>query len=105
MDATDAIPVSWKRNILDDKGNSTNFCIFDCHFMKKIHINVINRSNKELFAMQQYCGNSKPASQVYFESLFETTLDWKEICLMLGKVTVDTFTRMFQFKIIKNFYT
>ena len=59
LDVTDAIPVSWKRNILDDKGNSTNFCIFDCHFMKKIHINVINRSNKELFAMQQYCGKSK----------------------------------------------
>ena len=48
--------------------------------------------------MQYYCGNSKPTSQEYFESFFETTLDWKEIYFMLRKITVDTFTRMFQYK-------
>ena len=32
--------------------------------------------------MQNYCGNSKPTSKIYFESFFETTLDWKEIYLI-----------------------
>ena len=52
--------------------------------------------------MQNYCGNSKPTSQLYLEFLFETTLDWKEICLMPRKVTVDTFTKIFQYKINYN---
>ena len=52
--------------------------------------------------MQNSCGNSRPTSQTYFESFFETALDWKEICLMPRMVTVDTFTRVFQYKIINN---
>ena len=38
----------------------------------------------------------------YFKSLFETTLNWKEISLTSRTVTVRTFTRMFQYKIINN---
>ena len=32
----DSIPVPLKRKILDDKGNSINLCIFDCHLIKKV---------------------------------------------------------------------
>ena len=52
--------------------------------------------------MQNFFENYKPTSQVYFESLFETYLDWKKICMMTRKTTVDTFTRMFHYKIINN---
>ena len=38
----------------------------------------------------------------YILNLFETTLDWKEICSILRKVTVHTFTKMFQYEIINN---
>ena len=69
----DSTPVSWKRNIMDDKVNSINLCTFNCQ------IYVINRLNsKELYAMQNFCGNSEPASQIYFESFFKTTLDGKK---------------------------
>ena len=71
-----SIPVSWKINNMDDKGNSINLCIFDCLLIKDSQIYVTNRLNsKELYAMQNCCGNSKPTSQIYFESFFETTLD------------------------------
>ena len=52
--------------------------------------------------MQNYYDDYKPTSQIYFESFFETSLDWEKICLMPRKVTVDTFTRIFQYKIINN---
>ena len=29
--------------------------------------------------MQNYCGNSTPILQIYFESFFGKTLDWKEM--------------------------
>ena len=35
MQLIDSTPVSWKRNIMDGKGNSINLCICDCHFIKK----------------------------------------------------------------------
>ena len=54
--------------------------------------------------MENYCGNFKPKSQIYFKSFFETTLDWKEICLVPRIVAVDTFTRMFQYEIVNVFY-
>ena len=55
--------------------------------------------------MQNYCGNSKLLSQIYFEQLFfRATLDWKKISLMPQKVAVDTFTRMFQYKVINVLY-
>ena len=59
---------------------------------------------RQFFQSLNYCGNSKPTSQIYLESFFDTTLDWKEICLMPRKVTVDTFTSMFQYQIITVFY-
>ena len=59
---------------------------------------------RQFFQSLNYCGNSKPTSQIYLESFFDTTLDWKEICLMPRKVTVDTFTSMFQYQIIAVFY-
>ena len=60
--------------------------------LKKSQIYVINRLNSiELYAMQKdYSDNSKPTSQVYFESLFKTALDWTEICLMPQKATIST---------------
>lgn len=58
----------------------------------KVQIYVIDRLNCiELYAMQKnYFGYSKPTSQVYFESLFKTALDWKEIFLMPRKITIST---------------
>ena len=81
-----------KKHVLDRKSNSTNLCISDCHLAKKSQIYVINRLNSiELYAMQKdYSDNSKPTSQVYFESLFKTALDWTEICLMPQKATIST---------------
>ena len=77
---------------MDDKVNSINLCIFDCHLIK----------GKKLYAGQNYCSNSKPTSQIYFEFVFKVTLDWKEICLMPQRVTINTFARLFQYKIINN---
>ena len=99
----DSIPTSWKKKNLNDRGNSKNLCIFDNHLIKKSQIYIINKLNsRELYRLQNYCDDYKPTSQIYFESFFDTILDWKAICLMPRKVTVDTVTRIFQYKIINN---
>ena len=46
---------------------------------------------------------SKPASQKYFERKFnETEIDWSQIYLLPWKVSVETRTRAFQFKVLHN---
>ena len=40
MQLIKTIPVTWKRNIVNNKGNSINLCIFDCRIIKKS--NLIN---------------------------------------------------------------
>ena len=57
MQLINSVPVSWKINIMDVKGNPVSLCIFNCHLIKS-QIYVINRLNsKELYAVQSYCGN------------------------------------------------
>ena len=46
---------------------------------------------------------SKPTSQKYFERKFnETEIDWSQIYLLPRKVSVETRTRAFQFKVLHN---
>ena len=93
MQLIDSMSVCWKRNITNDKGNSRNLCIF-CIYQ----IYVINRLNYiELYAMQIYCGNSKPILQIY---IFQNNFSLGRNMYVPQKVTVDTFTRMFQYQII-----
>ena len=46
MQLIDSIPLFWKINIMDLKGNSIDLCIFDCHVIKKSQNYVINRLNR-----------------------------------------------------------
>jgi len=103
MQLIESVPTNWKKNILDDKDLSKNLCFFESHLIKNTQIYVINRLNsKELYSIQNYCCTSKSTSQIYFESLFQTTLNWKEICMIPRKAASDTFTRNFQYKILNN---
>ena len=45
----------------------------------------------------------KPISQSYYEKLLEATnLNWKEICILPRKVSIDANLRMFQYKILND---
>ena len=54
--------------------------------------------------MQNYYSNAKQHHTYILNLFFETALDSKEICSMLRKLTVNTFTRMYQYKIINVLY-
>ena len=45
---------------------------------------------------------NKPTSNIYFEKLFENTLDWNKIYLSPRLATIDTTLRSFQYKILNN---
>ena len=45
---------------------------------------------------------NKPTSNIYFEKLFENTLDWNKIYLSPRLATIDTTLRSFQYKVLNN---
>ena len=46
---------------------------------------------------------NKPTSQSYFENSFlNYTFDWKQICLLLWIITINSYQRNFQYKILHN---
>ena len=47
--------------------------------------------------------NPEPSSQIYFKNMFKTdNLPWEQIYLLPRKVTIDSYLRCFQYKIINN---
>ena len=59
---------------------------------KEIYINLISMTN------------CKPSSQIYFDNLFQNNLSgcWDQIYILPRKVTVYSYVRCFQYKIINN---
>ena len=51
--------------------------------------------------MIQYI-KSKPASQLYYMSVFEIKFDWKNICIIITIVAVDITAQIFQYEIFSS---
>ena len=103
MQIVHALPKSWKKEILENKGNSNNLVIYDHHLIKKSQVYSLNRlDSKELYNILITSIYSKPTSQLYYENSFETLFEWKNIYLLPRKITLDTTLRVFQYKILNN---
>ena len=100
----DAIPMSWKTCILNDKGNPNNLTFYDHHIIKKNQIISVEKlSSKELYSISVYYAESKPTAQIYYEKLLPgVNLDWKKNYILPRKISADTQMRVFQYKILSN---
>ena len=74
------------------------------HIIKKYQIYSLSMCNsKELYSLQVSLNETKTMSQIYFDKLFPNKkIEWKCICLMPRRVTIDTNSRIFQYKILNN---
>ena len=62
LQLVNALPCSWKRNILKVRGSSTDFCVYENHLIKSSKGYKINKRNsKELYIIQHI-----KISQTYF---------------------------------------
>ena len=95
-----SIPSSWKK-IVNDSVQTVDYCLIQHLNIKGKAVAVSRLDSKSfytLFIDKIYC---KPTSQRYFESLY-SPLNWKEIYLLPHLTTIDSATRMFQYKILHN---
>ena len=98
----DSIPANWKAVVRNSNVNY-DLCCF------RQHLNI----SAKMYSFDMLCSRSyysmlvnkictKPTSQSYFERLFGTDLPWEKIYTLPHLVTMDTYARIFQFKLSHN---
>ena len=98
------IPVNWKNVIKLDKGRSRLFCDFEPHLITKAKIFPINKlCSKEFYKILISAISKSPTSQAHIlQILKKDSLPWKEIYNLPRQVTLDTYSRIFQYKCLNN---
>ena len=99
-----AIPRPWKLAVLNDQGNCKNVIYLNHRLINNNQVLAIEKLvPKELYFLSIVLKNERPTSQKYFCNIFPNLqVQWKEIYLLLRKVSIDTNLRMFQYKIMNN---
>ena len=104
MQLLNAIPLEWKK-VIEKNYVSQNLCLSSHHLIKNNNLNSIEKlSSQELYWMLIQSSYESPTSQVYFEKRFNfpNTYEWKKVYTLIRQVTLDSFQRAFQYKILNN---
>ena len=90
--------------VFNDKGNCKNIIYLNCHLIKNSQILAIEKLiPKKLYSLSIILKNELTTFQKYFCITFSNLqVEWKEICLLLRNVSIDTNLSMFQYKILNN---
>ena len=97
------LPPSWKK-IIKETDNADNLLLPNHHLIKKNTLTGIEKLNsRQLYSLLVYTHPFTPTSQKYLNELFKTDIfDWKQIYLLPRLVTLDSYSRSFQYKILNN---
>lgn len=100
----DAVPTHWKRSIKRDIGASRIFCEFVPHLISGAKLYPMSKlTAKELNRFFMKSIFQPPTSQsTILTSMNAITLPWKKIYCLPYLTSVDSYSRMFQFKILHN---
>ena len=105
MQIINAIPKQWKEKLLEQtSGNPNNIVFKEHHIIKNSRIVSLNKLiSKEIYNYLITEKFDKPTSQKYFENLFnDQNLKWELIYILPRKITKDSYTRNFLYKILNN---
>ena len=95
------IPKKWLK--LVKSGISDSICDFKPHINIKSRICSIDKLTSSFIYKQLVTSIEKPpTSQSFFNAQFDISHLWKSIYLLPRYTTVDTYSRMFQYKILNN---
>ena len=100
-----AIPQIWKNKIKQNlTKNESNPPVLNHHLIKSGRILTLDRLTiKEIYLVLISSFKNKPTSQSYFGNSFPNyTFDWKQIYLLPRIITINSYQRNFQYKILHN---
>ena len=92
----------WKK-IIKETGNADNLLLPNHHLIKKALIGIEKLNSRQLYSLLVYTHAITPTSQNYLNELLKTdSLDWKQTYLLPRLVTLHSYSRSFQHKILNN---
>ena len=100
-----AIPQIWNDKIKQNLSqNESNFLVLNYHLIKNARILILDKLRaNEIYSILISSLKNKPTSPNYFENSFPNyTFDWKQIYLLQQTITVNSYQRNFQYKILHN---
>ena len=99
------IPLIWKQKINDNEKNvEKNYVVQNHHLIKNTRIIVLDKlTAREIYSVLLLSSGNTPTSQKYFGAVFPNeNFDWKKIDIFSRVVTINSFQRNFQYKILHN---
>ena len=99
-----SIPVSWKQMINNDKGNTIHSGIYDQHLIRVTRqLTIAKMTSKEFYNIMIANVFVKPTSERTLTNLLNIdNINWSKIYTLSGEITLDTYSRMFMFKLNHN---
>ena len=100
----EAIPILWKRMINEDQGNGINNGICDQNFIRVTRQLTLDKmTSKEFYSIIVTKLYLRPTSETTIENLLNVeNVNWSKIYNLSGIITIDTYSRMFNFKLNHN---
>ena len=105
MQLIHTISLIWKQRINDSEKNvEKKFVVQDHHLIKNTRVSLLKKlTAREIHSVLILSSGNTPTSQKYFGKVFPNeNLDWKKIYILPRVVTINTFQRNFQYKILHN---
>ena len=99
-----SIPGPWKRIIQEDQGVSINKGVYNQHFLRVTRQLTLDRmTSKELYNIMITKLFVRPKSEITLQNLLNIQhFNWSKIYNLTGEITIDTYSRMFNFKLNHN---
>ena len=99
-----SIPIHWKRTIHTDLGSSKNNGLTGQHLLQLTRtLDLEKLTSKQLYIMFIKKMLKTPKSEATIQNkLNMTNISWEKVYRLGGEVTIDTYTRMFNFKLNHN---
>ena len=105
MQLIHAIPLIWKqKKIIAKKMSKKKYVVEDHHLIKNTRVIVLGKLTAgEIYSVLILSSGNTPTSQKYFGKVFPNeNFDWKKIYILPRVVTINSFQRNFQYKILHN---
>ena len=105
MQLIQVIPLIWKQKINDSEKNvEKSYVAQDHHLIKNTRIVVLDKlTAREIYSMLLLSSGNTPTSQKYIGKVFPNeNFDSKKIYILPRVVTINSFQRNFQYKILHN---
>ena len=104
LQIVDALPKHWIKVLKEDAGRSRLFCDFSPHAILKAKIFPMSKLNSRTIYDHIIAAITKPPTSIrYFLRYFQVeSLPWKDIFLLPRFISIDSYSRFFQYKILNN---